>query len=461
MFIIKETNGTKGVVFEKWYLDYESGKKQLIKKVDIWSVEVTYDRYQYMYLYDSNRKVLSEVFEYLNFGIGEQSENTRGRALAALKSFFSFMELYNLDYKNLTISDISKLKDFLYGRGRRGAEITLELSTSRGADTVNLYVGVYRKFLENMGIKNSVLSRKSTAAKFKQDTGLLGHSKKMIVEKYKDSEKSQQENRKVPMYIKVNEFARILKTVRERFSLREEIIIRLMFECGLRIGEVLGLTIEDIVTSTADTLVGSSDGLGEIIIRNRLSDKKYQLAKNCLVPKDTNKDSLSAYETEGVGFHNINPTILLIQKIDEYIETAHGTMSGTNRNNYLKYAKADKLTLGKDLETEDNYYIFLNKNGTRLSKSGWNKILRKIFLYSGLKIDKERRKHNLNHRFRHGFAMFLKKYLNKSALDLMYALRHSSLSSVACYFRPDDDDLFEANTKAALSLYKVVPELMD
>ncbi|MNF09215.1 hypothetical protein D3C80_2098270 [compost metagenome] len=79
----------------------------------------------------------------------------------------------------------------------------------------------------------------------------------------------------------------------------------------------------------------------------------------------------------------------------------------------------------------------------------------------GLTVDIDIRKNNLNHRFRHGYAMFLKKYQNISELDLMYALRHSGLSAVACYFNPDEDDIYEANSRATKSMFELIPELQE
>lgn len=41
----------------------------------------------------------------------------------------------------------------------------------------------------------------------------------------------------VPRYISVPEFQNIITTIRNFYTNREEIIVRLMFQCGLRIGE--------------------------------------------------------------------------------------------------------------------------------------------------------------------------------------------------------------------------------
>ena len=38
----------------------------------------------------------------------------------------------------------------------------------------------------------------------------------------------------------------------------------------------------------------------------------------------------------------------------------------------------------------------------------------------------------------------------------MYALRHANLETVSIYFRPDEEDIFNANTEA---VYKLCPSL--
>lgn len=58
-------------------------------------------------------------------------------------------------------------------------------------------------------------------------------------------------------------------------------IIRLMFECGLRIGETLGLTSDDLVMEQEGNIFVSV-----AYITNRLSDNKDQQAKTCMKVKD-------------------------------------------------------------------------------------------------------------------------------------------------------------------------------
>ncbi|HFK1659758.1 TPA: tyrosine-type recombinase/integrase [Bacillus cereus] len=459
MIVIEELREYSSLAFRKCYLTRE-GKMRLEETVYISSAIVNKEKYKYMIIYDCRKKVISNAYEFLNFYLAEKPYNTREQALTAIKLFYSFVELFDInDFHNLSWRDIQLLKIFLLGGCNDGVDISLKLKSKRSNLTINNYFGVYRKYFEFLGIDDSILFKKNTVRKYKGKSGFLSHGYKEIAEKYTVNERNNSNNDVVPMYIKVNEFKAIINIVRAEYSAREEMIIRLMFECGLRLGEVLGLTLEDIKTDFLEISKKELDDLGCIFIRNRVSDRSDQMAKSCLKPIRKDDYKSKAYSTRKVGYQEIYPSISLLLKLDEYIATAHEKMSFKNRENYLGKSVADKVDFNSVLGGNDNFYIFLSKNGTPLTKTGWNKTLRKIFKKAGLHIDIYEREHNLSHRFRHGYAMFLKKYQNADELDLKYALRHKSIASVECYFRPDTEDVLEANQKATESMFSLVPEL--
>lgn len=458
MFQIVEQEFTNGSRYFERFLVDTNGEKTLLGMINISGVNIVVNNRSYMYLYTSKREIISDVFVFLNFYIRNKSDNTKILYLNALKMFFSFVEMFSIDYRNIKTIEIKRLKDFLYGKSIVGENISFIALSKRGPDTINNYLSVYRAFYDYLGIKNSPFHSKIINM-VKGDKGLKGHAQKRETFSYKENEKSQRNKRKVPMYISIDEFNKILLHIRKSYSIREEIIIRLMFECGMRIGEVLGLTLEDIETSPFDIEYKEAYDLGSIIIQNRTSDQRYQLAKSCYNPRSADEYHTSIYDENGAGFQRVYPTIALLRLIEQYIEEAHGVMSTRNRQNYLKFAKADKVSKGDNLSSNDNYYLFLNKNGSNLSSSGWNKIIRQIFLDCGLRIDNSKKKHNLNHRFRHGYAMFLKKHLKLTDLDIMFSLRHSSPDTVKIYTKPDDNDIYKANKEATESMYTLVPAL--
>lgn len=185
--------------------------------------------------------------------------------------------------------------------------------------------------------------------------------------------------------------------------------------------------------------------------------RSYQMTKNGYIPKDRNAYDLSIYQLENIQY--VYPKIAIMVLIDKYIEEVHGNLSDKNRRNYST-AIADINDENKFSE-ENNYYIFLNKNAEPLSKSGWNKILREIFNKVGVNIDFGKRKNNLSHRFRHGYAMYLVKYRNYTPLQLKDALRHKSISTVMIYYNPTEEDIYEVNKEAADTLYEIFPGLLE
>lgn len=433
---------------EVYYLkEYESSKSEnsYNEKVDIVKITLSKDNFKYIFLYDENKEVIRDTHNYLNNELELLAFNSRDITATALKLLYSFIKLVNLDMNKLEYREINMLKEFLYGYSRSGKNYTFELSTLRGSSTVNKYLSIYRNYLNYLDIENEVFNETRVIGTEKGRIGLLGHTVKNTFQKYTINDATNVGNNIVPRYIKESEYNQILDIVQGEYNLREEIIVRLMFENGLRIGEVLGLTLEDIDET-------------KIFIRNRVSDKSYQKAKTCFRPKSTNDYKHSTYDTFKIGYQIIKPKLEVMDKIYEYIDIAHGQMSKTNRANYIEGSVADKVSESEMLEG-NNYYLFLNKNGKSLGISGWNKILRKIFSEIGLVMDKGVKTHNLNHRFRHGFAMKRVRG-GASAVEIASDLRHNSLSSVMCYFRPTEEDIYDANTFGAENMLKRIPSLV-
>ncbi|MGL5822395.1 MAG: hypothetical protein ACRCYE_12390 [Sarcina sp.] len=97
----------------------------------------------------------------------------------------------------------------------------------------------------------------------------------------------------------------------------------------------------------------------------------------------------------------------------------------------------------------------MNKNGGVLSSSGWNKRLKKIYNSCEIEVDSNNKRVNLSHRFRHGYAMFLRK-LGKDALYIMRKLRHRSLSSTMKYFNPTDEDILNESKEIIDYMEKIL-----
>ncbi|MDY5578400.1 tyrosine-type recombinase/integrase [Porcincola intestinalis] len=409
---------------------------------------------EYFMFYNSEMCPISDAFAYVNQTLADKSHNTRIKAGEALKVLFCFEEIVGKRLQSFTSTDVDSLKYFLHGYLPSGQTMILDLQTIRSNDTVNGYLSVYRKYLESMGITDHILFSTTGRVRFSNNT--LNYDTAAASVNYRKNDRSPKKVIEVPRYISVDEFSSIIKYVREHYTKREEAIIRLMYQCGLRIGEVLGLTADDLVNEKQPN--GTYAAIA--YLRNRVSDNKDQLAKTCMKVFSVKQYQTDEYKTDGYGFQTVVVPGDLYDLINEYIEETHSAARNGERSQVRYYNKtiADRVRPATDYE-DDNYYIFINSVGTRLSAASWNTVLRDIFVGVGIAVDKDKRKNNLNHRFRHGYAMFNVMYLGVKEIELARLLRHSSTASVLCYYQPTISDQIKLKTDFAESLYDIVPSL--
>ncbi len=449
MIIVREKSLNNEIFFEVEI--NEGNNKVTFNEICYKSLVIDEDNFSYVIMYNKLMEPISSVFDFLNFYKSNHSINSRLKGLQALKLLFCYQDIVNKDLESFSSYDLNGLKYFLKGYSSKGEVINLELKSLRSNETINSYLSVYRGYLSFLGKENKALNKLSAT---NASINVSDDLNDLKITKYASNEKVAKKVVEVPKYISVEDFKKIIQHVREKYTLREEIIIRFMFECGLRIGEVLGMTADDLIV----------EKIGEnyvpiLYIRNRLSDNKDQQAKTCMKVIDKKQYKSKEYNTKDFGYQIVVVPEDLYKITNDYIEEAHLKARENKSDNYYKYTKADRVR--KDESFEDiNYYIFINTQGTPLSVISWNVILRNIFVACGISIDKKTRENNLNHRFRHGFAMFNVQYLNCKAIELQARLRHKTLHSVSCYFKPTIEDAIKIKTDFTESLADVIPEIL-
>lgn len=407
---------------------------------------------KYYLVYNSNMEVMEEMFHFINFQMGSGTDNTKIKAHEALKFLASYEEIIGKSLVEFDLSDLTGLKYFLHGYSPQGPEMVLNLSTVRSNATVNGYLSTYRSYLKALGVTKHPLfnleGKKRVIPNVEEPFSTLRR-------KYSTNDKLAKPIVEVPHYISVEDFTRILAYVRKNDLLAAEIIIRLMFQCGLRIGEVLGLTNDDLIETTAN---GHTAYVAQL--RNRVSDNIDQCAKTCMKVVSTKQYISNDYQLEGYGYQEVPVPLDLYELLCEYIEDVHVKARKGKRTGKRYYEKslADRVRPAEEYE-DDNFYIFINSIGTPLSASSWNNTLREIFRAVDIPIDVNVRKDGLNHRFRHGFAMFHVMYLHVQPIELAKLLRHSNIDTVMKYYRPTRSDQIALKTAFAESLYEIVPEL--
>lgn len=446
MFLIKE-NESNNISYTKIAISDDS-EILYSKVVEYASANTTVDGKVYRYLYDSDMIVISDVFRFINFNLVTiSSVNHILLTLTSLKLLYSYLELFHLNLEFLTKDDVKKMVLFLKGESVKGVLYDLDLKTKRSDNTINLYFSIYRKYVEYLGFRDSVLLKK---IKYKMSYVLEDNQNQIEGFKYETSVKSYKNTLTTPKYISINDFKSIIRVIRYDYTIREECIVRLMFESGLRIGEVLGLTNEDI----EETDTGAN-----LYIRNRLSDSKDQLAKTCMNVYSLDQYLSSSYKTKGYGYQIVSISSSLMDLINDYVNEFHMGSTEKFQDNYSTKNIADIVT--KKYCDSNNFYLFINSIGKPLSVNLWNIMLRKIFSKANIDIDKRKRENNLNHRFRHGFAMFLVKYKHKEAHEVMELLRQRNINSVLYYYNPTDEDIIQMKEDITNSIYELIPELLN
>ena len=437
MFSIKEVANILG---NRYYVFLDEIK---IKEIYIKRIKRERKGYEYLFLIDSKGAVIEEVFKYLNYKCNIKSINGREQAQSALKLLYSFKEIINKEFQEFNLQDISNLSNFLLGISISGNYMEIHNINTRTISSHNIYFDAIRKYLSYVDVDNKFFFQKVNIS---NDFNEMNYNQYPKKNKYKTNiGRHGSFTNNAPKYISVHEYKRIIDYLDFKCDesvnvKRDRAIINLMFLFGLRIGEVLGITMEDIKDSC-------------ILIRNRLSDKGYQKAKTCFSPRDKNDYKSKMYKLKDRGFQKIHIVSTITDEISEYIDSSRDILELSHKkiNKIIERSKADSVE-----SDDENYYVFLSKNGNPISISGWNKRLKEIYLNCGIAIDIESKKINLNHRLRHGYAMNLKQNLNMNPLFIKKKMRQRSLSSTEKYFNPTDEDIIAENSKIIDSINEIM-----
>lgn len=380
---------------------------------------------------DSAMRILMKPSCFITEELRYEARNTAHQAVSAMKALESFCEIIDTPFEAFSTSEARAMTQFLRGTLGEGVSFRFELTSQRSEATVGAYLKHYRRYARWRGVSNSPFLQARDAAPSRhapiERYGIVPHRIKADIRPRDEA----------PRYISVPEYRRVLDVIDKSWSIEEKCIVRLMFEHGLRIGEVLGLTIED--------LEQSSDRDGKptyaVILRNRTSDEDFQRAKTLMAITDQRQYKSKDYRKRNVGQQRVYLSYNLFFQLAEYAGESHGDDAN------LSSCQADSVDGGNG-----NRYLFLNTKDRPLSSNLWNKRLRRIMRDAGVSVDTDVRKTNLNHRFRHGFAMFLTKQakVNGQPLDaftVMTLMRHSSLSSTDVYLQPTQEDIRELQRK--------------
>ena len=448
MVIFTEEKHGQQSIFYKRILD-SGGTEVSSRKVSVPLFQEDQEGITYFVLYDDQMNVIREFYEYLNYSLASSPLTTRRKAAFALRLLYCFLSLSRYDVHHLSEQALDELVFFL--RGIQNNPGDYYKRTQRSADTVNGYLSVYRSYFKDRDIKCDPIFRSHTVSISETVEGSFTSTTEHI--RYDSSLRASTDNScKVPPYVSPDEFRRIYTIVRGKEDPAGRLLLHLMYGYGLRLGECLGLTTEDIQEIHKDGKL-----VPILILRNRLSDTKFQYAKNLMHVQSAAQYMSHDYR---ISCSEIVITYELYEELISYIESAHADAMEKYPKNYTAGA-ADIVSL-KD-RPEHNHYVFLGKYGRILSDQAWNTRLKSYFSEAGIQVDHHVKEKNLSHRFRHGFAMFHARFSEHpvDALVLSRMMRHRSILSTMAYYNPTPEDELKTKTEFQEELYSLIPELKE
>ncbi len=404
--------------------------------------------FEYIIPYNDEMVPIRDAFDYLNYDMADRPITSRTQAATAIRILYCYLSLTNIDIHNIDADTLRGLIRFIRGVGT--IQEQFKMDTVRSAETVNIYLATYRAFFFSRGITCESLFQRSIAQGIMptDDAGLPIKTEHYTMKS--NLRTKQYEDRAIPKYISPDQFAKLYKLALQRKDLCALVIMRLGYGYGLRLGEILGLTLEDVTEVSIDKQI-----MPVLFIRNRLSDKDFQFGKNLMHPTDARQYPSKDYTNAR---HRIIISDDMYELILNYIESEHTRMIKERPSNYSQTI-ADIVSRHCDLE--ENHYVFLNRYGRILNDQTWGNNLKKYFDEADIPIDRDTKEGNLSHRFRHGFAMFHAHFSEHpwTALKLQYAMRHRSIRSTLIYYNLAEED--ERREKEAMQkeLYDTIPEL--
>jgi integrase/recombinase XerD len=214
--------------------------------------EVKLDNNQRRYLLvDDNGLPIISVAKYLKYiDNSEKSFNTQKTYCYSLKLYFEYLKEIDADYRKVNINILSDFVGWLRNPYKSNKVFNIQPTKAKRTEkTVNLTITVVTNFYDYLyrteEINNDMLDKLMKQV----FTGGHTHYKDFLyhVNKDKPSSKNILKIKEPRRKIQVLTREEMQKVYNATTNIRDEFLIKLLFETGLRIGEALSLFIEDII----------------------------------------------------------------------------------------------------------------------------------------------------------------------------------------------------------------------
>lgn len=405
-------------------------------------------------LLDGEGQTNSLFHKYINERMVEdhRSVNTRKKTADVLRKFYSFIELMGYSEYALGLDELYQLRSFFMDSG----------SSQCSNRTVNMYLGIVRTFFAKMEIPCPALSSRRELSQLVYREGDFRVDDIRFVYDVNLPENPHAQER-APKYISMNEYIRLQEIAKAKGDWAGMILMHLMFRYGMRIGECLGLTTEDLVMYRIKGI-----DVPTLIVRNRVSDESWQHAKRKMIPiKIKDYESLTyikQWRDDDYAHYYLTESGEFVEVLQKFIRETSEQAERNHTKNY-RSCEADIVYPADFAKTglEKNHYIFVNRLGNRLSAQLWGQRLKEYFIEAGISLDLGKKEKNLSHRFRHGFAMMNARFMDPPVppQELQKMLHHKNLSYTMVYYNPTTEDEYDYKTKMQNKFFDNNPRLNE
>jgi len=291
------------------------------------------------------------IKEYLNYlNIINYSPNTIRSYAYHLKTYWEFLKKYNLQWEKVGLEELVDFVSWLRKPKDKVVSIDKKDKPKRKASTINTILNcVYSFYDYHAEVKNINLNNadrfKKMPRKFK---AFLYHINKN--ESIKTKRIKLKTNTSRPKTLTEKQ---VLKIIENCNNLRDKLLVSLVYETGLRIGQALGLRHQDI---------HSWDNKIQIVFRDdNINEVRSKSTEDNVI--HVSEDLMALYTEYLVyEFADIDSDYVFVNLWNGEIGKA---MSYQNAVDLIK-------RLSKDLDISVNWHMFRHTHAKKLLTSGWD-----------------------------------------------------------------------------------------
>ncbi|MGL4914555.1 MAG: tyrosine-type recombinase/integrase [Romboutsia sp.] len=292
------------------------------------------------------------------------ARNTLRMYCQHLKLYFEYLQQRNLDFQDITIDDLALFVNWLQNPYESLKIIpSTHIESARSPRTINIIINTvlafYDYILRHEEYSNNISDRlrKFVSIPSRNFKGFLygiAHEQKKVTSNILKLKVPKSK----PKTLSKDEIAKLIIACT---NLRDKFLLSLLYETGMRIGEVLSLWIEDIDIS--DMVIDLKDR-GQLEnnaeIKTVSSPRRINISQNLA---DIFMEYIAEYHTEDVETNHI------------FIK-----ISGDNKYKAMSYIDVDNLfrTLKKKTDIYVTPHMFRHSSLTLLRMAGWQPELLRI-----------------------------------------------------------------------------------